>query len=29
MGGYEAVCRLLPEYYQEAKKRLAGGVYAK
>lgn len=28
-GGYEAVCRLLPEYYQEAKKRLAGGVYAK
>lgn len=28
-GGYEAVCRLLPEYYQEAKKRLEGGKYAK
>lgn len=28
-GGYEAVCRNLPEYYYEAKKRLAGGVYAK
>lgn len=28
-GGYEAVCRNLPEYYHEAKKRLAGGVYAK
>lgn len=27
-GGYEAVCRNLPEYYHEAKKRLAGGVYA-
>ncbi|MDD6153478.1 MAG: hypothetical protein PUC11_05980 [Elusimicrobia bacterium] len=28
-GGYEAVCRNLPEYYHEAKKRLEGGVYAK
>ena len=28
-GGYEAVCRNLPEYYQAAKKRLNGGVYAK
>lgn len=28
-GGYEAVCRNLPEYYHEAKKRLAGGGYAK
>lgn len=28
-GGYEAVCRNLPEYYQVAKKRLNGGVYAK
>lgn len=28
-GGYEAVCRNLPEYYHEAKKRLEGGKYAK
>ena len=28
-GGYEAVCRNLPEYYQAAKKRLNGGAYAK
>lgn len=28
-GGYEAVCRNLPEYYHEAKKRLAGGGYEK
>lgn len=28
-GGYEAVCRNLPEYYHEAKKCLEGGKYAK
>ena len=27
-GGYEAVCRNLPEYYQQAKKRLEGVNYA-
>ena len=27
-GGYEAVCRNLPEYYQQAKKRLEGVYYA-